>query len=151
MRASILSIPVCLALCGCESGENVTREFGVRIVRFPNGGKVTAEVMQSPEELGRGMMFRKSLTEGRGMLFLHAQPGPFTYWMYNVEIPLDMIFMDQSQRVVHIERNAQPCKTAAKDCPQYGPDPPRLVQYILELGGGQAERYGLKTGDTLRF
>jgi hypothetical protein len=151
MRASIPWILACLALCGCDSVENVAHELGVRIVRFPNGGKVIAEVMQTPEDLGRGMMFRKSLPEGRGMLFLHAQPGPFKYWMYNVEIPLDIIFMDQNQRVVHIERNAQPCKAAAKDCPSYGPDPPRLVQYILEMGGGQAERYGVKSGDTLRF
>jgi len=151
MRPSVLLTLVSLALAGCYSGENVVHELGVRIVRFPNGQKVTAEVMQTPEDLGRGMMFRKSLPEGRGMLFLHAQPGPYTYWMYNVEIPLDIIFMDQNQRIVHVERNAQPCRKPARECPSYGPDPPRLVQYILELGGGQAERYALKPGDTLRF
>ena len=142
---------VCLALSGCHSGDNVVHEMGARIVRFPNGGKVVAEVMQSQVDLAKGMMFRKSLAEGRGMLFLHEKPAPHTYWMYNVEIPLDMIFLDAGQRIVHIERNAQPCRTVASQCPHYGPTPPRPVLYVLELGGGQAEKYGLKTGDTLRF
>jgi uncharacterized membrane protein (UPF0127 family) len=151
MRAWALLTAVFLLISGCDSGENVVNEVGVRIVRFPNGDKVIAEVMQTPADLGRGMMFRKSLPEGRGMLFLHAKPGPYTYWMYNVEIPLDMVFLDENRRIVHIERNAQPCKALPRECPNYGPNPPRLVQYILELAGGEAAKYGLKTGDTLRF
>ena len=91
------------------------------------------------------------LPQGEFARFLHDKPAVHTYWMYNVEIPLDLIFMDTNRRIVYIEANAPPCRTAARDCPQYGPNPPRPVQYVLELGGGEAQRYGLKTGDALRF
>jgi uncharacterized membrane protein (UPF0127 family) len=142
---------LCFVLLGCSSEENVVTELGARNVILPNGGKIIAEVMETPEDMARGMMYRKSLARGRGMLFLHDKPAVHTYWMYNVEIPLDLIFMDTNRRIVYIEANAPPCRTAARDCPQYGPNPPRPVQYVLELGGGEAQRYGLKTGDALRF
>jgi uncharacterized membrane protein (UPF0127 family) len=142
---------MCLGLAGCGSDENVVDAVGVRIVRFPNGKKVRAEVMRTQDDMMRGMMYRKSLPEGQGMLFLHEKPGIYPYWMFRVEIPLDIIFMDERQRIVFISANAPPCPGQPKDCPKFAPDPPRLVQYVLELGGGQAERYGLKPGDTLTF
>jgi uncharacterized membrane protein (UPF0127 family) len=142
---------VLVSLAGCGGGNNVVDEVGVRIVTFPNGGKVRAEVMINQDDLMRGMMYRDSLPAGRGMLFIHPKPAPQTYWMFRVRIPLDIVFMDANQRIVYIEVNAPPCEKEAKDCPQYGPKPPRPVQYVLELGGGQASRYGLKTGDLLRF
>jgi uncharacterized membrane protein (UPF0127 family) len=151
MRLCFPVAALCLALLACSSDENVVTEVGVRLVGLPNGDKVRAEVMQTQIDMTRGMMFRKSLDRGRGMLFVHGKPGPYTYWMYNVEIPLDLIFIDAGHRVVYIEHAAPPCRTAASQCPQYGPNPPRPVQYVLELGGGEAKRYGLKPGDALTF
>jgi uncharacterized membrane protein (UPF0127 family) len=138
------------ALTSCGD-ENVVDEVGVRIVKFPNGRSVRAEVMQTPDDLARGMMYRDSLPQGRGMLFVHPRPGPYTYWMFRVRVPLDIVFMDPAQRIVHIAAKTPPCTSDPKQCPQYGPDPPRPVQYVLELGGGEAAAYGLKPGDQLRF
>jgi uncharacterized membrane protein (UPF0127 family) len=152
MRVSALPALVCLLSAGCSSDENVVDAVGVRMVRFPNGRSVRAEVMTTQEELGRGMMYRDALPQGRGMLFVHSVPGNYSYFMYQVKIPLDLVFMDANQRVVYIEQNAPPCPSAKPtECKVYGPNPPRPVQYVLELGAGEAGRYGLKPGDQLRF
>ena len=70
------------------------------------------------------------------MLFIHRQASPYQYWMYQVKIPLDMIFMDAKHRVLGIAANVPPCRTKASECPQYGGYPG--TQFVLELGGGEA-------------
>lgn len=108
-----------------------------------------AEVMRNEKDMYRGMMFRDELKPNRGMLFIHGSEGPYKYWMYQVRIPLDIIWLSSSRRVVEIAANAQPCKTNANDCPQYGGNAP--AQFILELPGGAAGKHGLKTGDVVSF
>jgi uncharacterized membrane protein (UPF0127 family) len=138
-------------LTACREEGNVVSELGVQIVTFPNGHSVRAEVMRTQDDLVRGMMYRDSLPAGRGMLFIHPKPVHSPYWMFRVRVPLDIIFMDSAQQIVHIQANAPPCNAPAKECPQYAPDPPRLVQYVLELPGGEAAKQGLQPGQRLRF
>jgi len=140
-----------LALCSCstDSGTSPTESLDTREVTMPDGRKVRAEVMIKPVDLQRGLMFRESLPEGRGALFIHRQASPYQYWMYQVKIPLDIIFMDAKHRVVGIAANVPPCQTKASDCPQYGGY--AGTQYVLELAGGQAARYGVQTGQFLAF
>jgi uncharacterized protein len=149
MRLNCLLLSAMVLSLGCQSDVTTVDEFGVRTVRFPNGKTVRAETMITPEDLARGMMYRDSLPAGRGMLFIHPQPGPVSYWMYNVRIPLDLVFMNPQRRIVHIERGAPPCRVQASDCPRYSPAAP--VQFVLELPAGDADRFGLKPGDNLTF
>ncbi len=116
---------------------------------LPGGQKIRVEVMTSPTDMGRGMMFRDSLAPDRGMLFIHSSPGNYKYWMYQVRIPLDIVWLDQFRRVVEISANTPPCKTRASECPNYGGN--ARAQFVLELGGGMAEKYNLKPGDTIDF
>lgn len=97
----------------------------------------------------RGMMFRDSIAPDRGMLFVHGSPGKYPYWMYQVRIPLDIIWMDLSHRIVEISADTPPCKTQAAACPHYGGNEEAV--FVLELGGGMAARYGLRVGDNLAF
>jgi hypothetical protein len=84
------------------------------------------------------------------MLFIHDKPGTYGYWMYQVKIPLDIIWMDRTETIVEISANTPPCPSkSARECPTYGGT--KSAQYVLELGGGMASKYGLKAGDTLRF
>lgn len=83
------------------------------------------------------------------MLFAHRVPGKYGYWMYQTLIPLDMIWMDAGHNVVEIVENAPPCKTPASQCPHYGGN--KAAQYVLELGGGMAKKYGLKVGDAVSW
>lgn len=138
-----------LALLGCGPETQTYAEFHMRKIRMPNGGKVTAEVVTSETDMMRGLMFRDSLAPDRGMLFIHDRPGKYPYWMYQVRIPLDLIWMDPNRNVVEIVANAPPCKTQASQCPNYGGH--YDSQYVLEVGGGMAAKYGVKLGSKLEF
>ncbi len=151
VRSLVLAgIVVVLCLTACSSSNDAIRDFSSREVSLPNGKTITVEVMTNPVDMSRGMMFRESLPPDRGMLFIHGSPGKYPYWMFQVRIPLDIIWMDQNRRVVEVSANAPPCKSAsAKDCPNYGGHENAL--YVLELGGGQAAANGVQTGSVINF
>ena len=134
--------------CGEKTASNLDA-LRLRAITLPGGQEILAEVMLHPMDQARGMMFRDSLEPRRGMLFIHDRPGHYTYWMYQVRIPLDILWLDSSKRIVEISANTPPCRTQASECPHYGGR--ERAQYVLELAGGMAEKYGLKTGQTLVF
>jgi uncharacterized membrane protein (UPF0127 family) len=135
---------------GCGGPKTATLEdLETRMVTLPGGQRIRAEVMSRGEDMMRGMMFRDSLAPDRGMLFLHAQPGNYTYWMYQVKIPLDIIWISTDHTIVEISADTPPCKTRASECPAYGGH--ATSRYVLELAGGMAKKYGLKEGDRLEF
>jgi uncharacterized membrane protein (UPF0127 family) len=152
MRVSLPACPLALliGLCACQGPKTATLEdLTTRVVKLPNGQRIRAEVLTSQEEMMRGMMFRDSLAADRGMLFIHREPGNYSYWMYQVRIPLDIIWLDSARRIVEISALTPPCQTRASECPSYGGH--RRAQFVLELAGGMAARYGLRTGDRLEF
>ena len=142
-------LPLALLL-GCSSDKPSTMEdLTSAVVTLPGGQKIKAERMVLTTDLARGMMFRDSLAADRGMLFFHEREGTYSYWMYQTRIPLDIIWMDRYRRIVEISANAPPCKTVASQCRHYGGN--QRAQYVLELAGGMASKYGLKVGDILEF
>jgi uncharacterized membrane protein (UPF0127 family) len=147
MRILIAVLALCLA--GCSGGSSSPDDYGARQVELPDGTKIRAEVMTREADMRRGMMWRDSLPEGRGMLFIHGSPGKNPYWMYQVKVPLDIIWMDIRGKVVEVVENAPPCKTAASQCPQYGGNETALV--ILELPGGYGRKHGVQTGAIIKF
>lgn len=149
MRYFPLCVVLALALSGCGRDSADADVLETRTVTLPNGARIRAEVKIRPFDMQRGMMFRDELPQGEGMLFIHAEPGNYPYWMYNVRIPLDIIWLDANRRIVEISADTPPCQTRASECPTYGGK--ARSQYVLEIGGGEAARYGLKVGDTLVF
>ena len=148
MRRLFLVVLPLAVLAGCGPAALKPDEDHTTLVALPDGTEIRAEVMVRTDDLLRGMMYRNSLAQDRGMLFVHAKPGTFTYWMFRVKIPLDITWLDTSRRIVEMV-TAPPCTTEARDCPKYGGH--FESQYVLELNGGAAARHGLKVGDTLRF
>lgn len=125
-------------------------DLNTRLVTLPNGDRIRAEVAVDQVTMTRGMMFRDRLDADRGMLFLHAQAGRHPYWMYQVRIPLDIIWMDRNRRIVEIAANTPPCpSTSYRECPSFGGNHEALA--VLELAGGEAARRGLRVGDQLNF
>jgi uncharacterized membrane protein (UPF0127 family) len=92
-------------------------------------------------------MFRASLPPRAGMLFVFDATGRYSFWMKNCLIPLDLIWLDETKRVVAILPDAPPCK--ADPCPIYQFDVP--ARYVLEIAGGAARREGLALGHVLKF
>jgi uncharacterized membrane protein (UPF0127 family) len=148
-KRSFAPIVVLAALSACGDKPATMEDLHTRDVTLPGGQVIQAESMVDATDMLRGMMFRTSLAADHGMLFLHRGPGNYSYWMYRTLIPLDIIWMDSSKRIVEIVPNAQPCKTEASQCPKYGGH--ELAQYVLELGGGMAQKYNLRVGDYINF
>jgi uncharacterized protein len=147
MRYIVLAALVCLTSCGPPA--TTLEDFPTRPVRLPGGQVIRAETMISNFELLRGMMFRTSLASDRGMLFVHAKPDHYTHWMYQTLVPLDIIWLDSNHDIVEIVENAQPCKTQASKCEQYGGK--QIASSVLEIPGGMARKFGLQLGQRIQW
>jgi uncharacterized protein len=102
------------------------------------------EMATTEAEREKGLMFRKELPEGRGMLFDFHREQEVGFWMQNTYIPLDMIFIQGDGRILRIEENTTPFST--KVIPSNGP-----VRAVLEVIGGTAEKLGIAPGDRVAF
>jgi len=100
----------------------------------------SVEVMRTDEERERGLMFRKELPEGRGMLFDFRPEQSVSMWMKNTLIPLDMIFIQSDGRILRIAENTE--VQSEKIIPSGGP-----VRGVLEVIAGTAKKLGIKPGD----
>ncbi|MGK7942817.1 MAG: DUF192 domain-containing protein [Crocosphaera sp.] len=107
---------------------------------------IELEVAKTPEQQQIGLMYRQSLDKNRGMIFLFDQLRPVKFWMKNVKISLDMIFLANGT-VKEVLINVPPC--SVDPCPTYGPE--NLVNQVIELRGGRAEELGIKPGDKLKI
>lgn len=123
-----------------------TAPAGPNVV-FPDGYVVHVEIAANDELRAQGLMFRDRLRPASGMLFLFAEDGDYPFWMKNTHIPLDMIWIDSSRKIVHIAHDVPPCKT--DDCPNYPPN--AIARYVLEVDAGVAKQHALKDGDLLQF
>ena len=116
-------------------------------IYFPNGSEVTAELAVTEEERAKGLMFRDKILPDQAMLFVFEKAGIHSFWMKNTLVSLDMLWLDDEKRIIHIEANVPPCRE--EPCPSYGPL--RAARYVLELKGGVAAELGLKISDRVMF
>ena len=114
---------------------------------MPSGAVYRLELALTPEEQTQGLMFRENLPDRTGMIFVFGQEADHHFWMKNTMIPLDMIWMDASGKVIFVSANTPPCK--ADPCPTYGPDAP--ARQVLEIAGGMAAKENIAVGSTLRL
>ncbi len=112
----------------------------IEIVSITGVHAFAVELAITEQEHERGLMFRKALPEGTGMLFDFKHDQPVSFWMHNTYIPLDMIFIGGNGRIVHIAENAKPLSDAL--IPSTRP-----VRAVLEVIGGTAEKLGIAAGD----
>jgi len=100
----------------------------------------SVEIADNDAERAKGLMYRKELPEGRGMLFDFHRDQEVSFWMQNTYIPLDMIFIRGDGRILRIEENTEPLSTRL--IPSRG-----AVRAVLEVIGGTSRRLGIATGD----
>lgn len=98
------------------------------------------EMAENDAERAKGLMFRKELPEGRGMLFDFQREQEVSFWMENTYIPLDMIFIRGDGRILRIVENTEPLST--RIIPSGGP-----VRAVLEVIAGTARKLGIASGD----
>jgi uncharacterized membrane protein (UPF0127 family) len=104
----------------------------------------SVEIADTDASREKGLMFRKELPLGQGMLFIFPQAEEVNFWMKNTYIPLDMIFIQSNGRILRIADNTTPLSTEI--VPSGGP-----VLAVLEVIGGTAQELGIAPGDQVAY
>lgn len=126
-----------------EAANATLSEEPVELVTAGATHKLIVEVARTSTQQAKGLMFRSSLAEDRGMLFPYEGTREISMWMRNTYIPLDMVFIKGDGTVHRIEARTEPLSE-------------RIISSqgeaaaVLELAGGAAAKYGLKAGDKVR-
>ena len=108
---------------------------------------VAVEVVSKQEDMERGLMYRTSLDQNKGMLFVFTGDEIHQFWMKNMHFNLDILWISFDARIVYIGQNIPACTT--DPCPVYTPD--QKARYVLELNSGYTATHHWKLGDTLVF
>jgi uncharacterized protein len=139
MRLSMWTAFVFAALLAAGPG----RAAEIQTLEIATRGGVHAfsvEIATNDAERQKGLMFRKELPEGRGMLFDFGHDQDVSMWMKNTYIPLDMLFIQSDGRISHIAENTEPL--SERIISSGGP-----VRAVLEVTGGTARKLGIAPGD----
>jgi len=123
-----------------------TKEGSVTLSDSTGKKKITidAEFADTEYDRQRGLMFRKSMLETQGMLFVFPVEEMQSFWMRNTYISLDMIFIDANKKIVTIHKNT---KTLSDQ--SYASTKP--AKYVLEVTGGFCDRHGVVEGDKVDY
>jgi uncharacterized membrane protein (UPF0127 family) len=125
-----------LAVAACDSDRvDLRGEFGT--VRF------SAELALTREAQARGLMFRDEMDRLHSMFFVFPRARERTFWMRNTLIPLDILYLDDAGRVIHVHAEAVPLDETP--IPSEGE-----ARAVLEINGGLAAELGIDVGDELR-
>jgi len=120
---------------------------GVIPLTLPSGKVLQVELMVKDEDRAMGLMFRPSLPPDRALLFVFEGSDFHGIWMKNCRFPIDIVWLDEERRVVHLAEAVPPCE---KDpCPAY--QPMRKAAYVVEMNAGQARREKATLGALLKF
>lgn len=123
------------------------KPIGPATITTPSGAIIFAEIADTPAKRARGLMHRATLDPDHGMLFIFSKPGLWTFWMKNTYLSLDIVWLDQDGRVVHLEPRVPICTRRDEGCPRYHPTKPSV--YVLEIPAGMAERYQIAPNTSL--
>ncbi|HBU77889.1 MAG TPA: hypothetical protein DEF18_07275 [Muricauda sp.] len=102
------------------------------------------EIAETEYETLTGLMYRKSMQQDRGMLFIQPEEAEQNFYMKNTEIPLDIIYINSGMKVVSFQKNAKPLDESS--LPSRAP-----AKYVLEINAGLSDQLGLKVGDSISF
>lgn len=123
-----------------QSMEPQFTQEGVGAFVDQNGDTIASfrlELAETAAETAQGMMYRRSVPQGTGMLFIMTEERPQSFWMRNTYVPLDIIYLKADGEIVSIQANAQPMNDMP--LPSDGP-----AKYVLEIAGGGSAQYGIK-------
>ena len=155
-RTQVL-IPIFIAavIVGVVGLMTMPSEIKLESVEFPMGtimvDEVPLQVMIADTEPRRvrGLMFEDQLPYDQGMIFVFEQSGLYSLWMLNMQFSLDMIWFDQDGKVVHIEKDVPPCKTALEITTCQSIIPAEEAVYVLEVTSGFVDKNNITKDSVL--
>ncbi|KKR13848.1 MAG: hypothetical protein UT40_C0009G0013 [Candidatus Woesebacteria bacterium GW2011_GWA1_39_21b] len=109
------------------------------------GNKLIVELAENKKQQERGLSYRQNLADQAGMLFIFSRPGKPGFWLKDMNFPLDLVWIDADQNIVHLTKNLTPDtypKTFSSPLP---------IKYVLEIKAGQADQLKLAIGQRLKF
>jgi uncharacterized protein len=106
--------------------------------------QIDVEIADNPVERSTGLMYRYSMSDKAGMLFIYEKTQPLAFWMKNTYISLDIIFVDENMQIVTIQKNTK--LLSEKLIPSN-----RDSMYVVEVNAGFCDIYGIKIGDYLAY
>lgn len=105
-------------------------------------------VAKKEKELEIGLSEKKSLPQDEGMLFVFEKTAYYSFWMKNMQFPIDIIFI-KDNRVVNVYQDVQPPKSKDENLPIFKPEEP--ADRVLEINAGLSKKYGIKKGDEVKI
>lgn len=147
-RAAALGITLIAGACSqpaaLRDGTQPMLETEQLTIDTANGPvRLTVEIADDDAERARGLMFRESLADDRGMLFHFQQPERASFWMRNTPLSLDIIFIGLDGRILNIAESTTPYSEAP--IPAAG-----MTRGVLEIRAGRAAALGIRPGDRVR-
>lgn len=143
IRTRRLFLAATLSLLASGAALADTLKRGV-IEVWSNGeaNRFSIEIADEPAERSRGLMFRYSMPDDAGMLFIYESDRIASFWMKNTYIPLDMLFITHDGIITRIAKQVQPHSLTSVRSDQ-------PVRAVLEINGGLSDTLGIKAGDTV--
>ncbi|OIN85366.1 MAG: hypothetical protein AUJ12_09410 [Alphaproteobacteria bacterium CG1_02_46_17] len=136
MRNKILWMSLVMVLVLCLQSQTTLAEDLTITNDAGNQISLDVEVADNSSSRARGLMFRRTMPETSGMLFIFPDMRQPSFWMKNTLIPLDMLFLDENGQVVDIHNMAMP-----QDLTTITSSQP--AKAVLEINGGMAEKWGI--------
>ncbi len=150
----LLVLVLALASCKTESKQalktesiSFTKEGDLAVISTETDSikaNFDIEIAESDYETKTGLMYRKSMEKEQGMLFIQPTESLQYFYMKNTEIPLDIIYISQAQKIVSFQKNAKPFDE--NTLPSNAP-----AKYVLEINAGLSDQLGLQVGDSISF
>lgn len=113
------------------------------------GGKIssTIDIEIADTELARqqGLMFRTSMEDNQGMLFIFEREAMQSFWMKNTILPLDIMYVNKDKEIIKIHKNTMPFQE------EPGYESGRPAMYVVEVKAGYTDVHGIKEGDRINF
>ena len=154
----LVPITIAAVIVGLAGIMSLPSDVKLESVEFPRGTvKIDGVVLEvqiadTDPRRARGLMFQEQLPLDEGMLLVFDDANKRSIWMLNMQFPLDVIWIDNNSRVVFIEKNILPCKTALETvtCPSYKGGN-KDAQYVLEVTTGFVDTFKITTESTLEI
>ncbi len=142
MSEATFSLALDKLVSGDSSIDNVNATSLVQVNNMTLGVILATE----PSEQSKGLAIKDSMNEKEGMLFIFKNPQKHSFWMKDMKFPIDIIWADPTGKIVHIEKNLQPC-VFLLPCTSYSPKSDSL--YVLEVVSNFTNKYDVKIGDQI--
>jgi uncharacterized protein len=146
INPSKLTMPPSQTVAQVEKNSRQPQFLPITATATIAGRKIDLEVAKTIPQQSKGLMYRSALPDHRGMLFNFSPTQPVAFWMKNVPVALDMVFIRQT-KVVAIALAVPPCQT--EPCPTYPAEGLVVVDQVIELRAGLTKEIGLKIGDRI--